>query len=188
MNFKNTRGARRFKFISFSFCIDISCSCFYFESDFKTTTSVLKTSVKMGECRQQSNEPDIEATISLRSTFEKNIPMKKIYTTLVAAILMVGTTKTQVSNYSFSSQLVTYAAITGGTVFGSSTQDDGAFCNPATPGSTGATGPGIPIGFQFWYNYNVFDRIGVDNNGWISFGQTGLTPNPVNANNSLLGR
>ncbi|MFT3886197.1 MAG: fibronectin type III domain-containing protein [Flavobacteriales bacterium] len=35
-----------------------------------------------------------------------------------------------------------------------------------------AIGPGYPIGFNFTYNGDVFDRIGVANGGWISFGKS----------------
>ncbi|MCO6481650.1 MAG: T9SS type A sorting domain-containing protein [Flavobacteriales bacterium] len=35
-----------------------------------------------------------------------------------------------------------------------------------------AEGPGYPIGFDFTYNGDVFDRIGISNGGWISFGKS----------------
>lgn len=91
----------------------------------------------------------------------------------------------QVSLYSFTQFSDTYVAITGGTVFGNTTSDDQRFVDPTIPlGGTTLTGPGIPIGFNFTYNGNVFDRIAINNNGWISFGQSTLTPNPVNINSS----
>ncbi len=37
---------------------------------------------------------------------------------------------------------------------------------------SGVYGPGYPIGFNFTYNGDVFDRIGVSHNGWISFGKS----------------
>ncbi|MBK6343109.1 MAG: hypothetical protein IPF41_11115 [Flavobacteriales bacterium] len=42
--------------------------------------------------------------------------------------------------------------------------------------TSAVTGPGTPIGFSFTFNGTVYDRIGVNNNGWISFGQSTLTP------------
>lgn len=43
-----------------------------------------------------------------------------------------------------------------------------------TPGGYGtpAQGPGFPIGFDFEFNGDVFDRFGVSNAGWISFGKS----------------
>ncbi|MGB3527151.1 MAG: T9SS type A sorting domain-containing protein [Flavobacteriales bacterium] len=35
-----------------------------------------------------------------------------------------------------------------------------------------ATGPGYPIGFDFTFNGDVFDVIGISNGGWISFGKS----------------
>lgn len=35
-----------------------------------------------------------------------------------------------------------------------------------------AEGPGYPIGFDFTFNSDVFDRIGISNGGWISFGKS----------------
>ncbi|MBL7932338.1 MAG: T9SS type A sorting domain-containing protein [Bacteroidia bacterium] len=112
--------------------------------------------------------------------------MKKIYQTLIALVLIPSwhTIKAQVSNYVFQTYVGTYSPISGGTVFATSTTDDGAFVNPANPGTNSTTGPGIPIGFSFTFNANVYDVIGLDNNGWIAFGQSTLTPNPVNLNNT----
>lgn len=115
--------------------------------------------------------------------------MKRIYQPLIGLILISGlrTSNAQVSNYVFQTYVGTYAPITGGTVMATSTTDDGAFVNPANPTLNQATGPGIPIGFTFTFNGTPYDVFGVDNNGWIAFGQTTLTPNPVNLNNTGLG-
>ncbi len=37
---------------------------------------------------------------------------------------------------------------------------------------SGVYGPGYPIGFDFTFNGDVFDRIGVAHGGWISFGKS----------------
>lgn len=90
----------------------------------------------------------------------------------------------QVANYGFTQLSGTYTPITGGTVFGSATSDDERFVDPATPlGGTVTTGVGIPIGFNFTYNGQVFNRLAINNNGWISLGNSALTP-AVNINSS----
>ncbi len=101
----------------------------------------------------------------------------------------------QVSQYAFSQSTPGYPEITaddGGYLLGTPTfnppqhnlraWDDpndlvgyitnGGYLNPAI-------GPGFPIGFDFTYNGNVFDRIGVANGGWISFGKSSDGNNAV---------
>ena len=105
--------------------------------------------------------------------------MRKLYAFLFTALLMSAASNvfSQVSNYTFSQSNVVYTAITGGTVLGNTTSDDQRFVDPAIPlGGTVNTGPGFPIGFNFTYNGLVFDRFAVGNNGWISLGQSALTP------------
>jgi len=110
--------------------------------------------------------------------------MKKIYSSLILAILILSS-KAQVSGYSFTQFANTYIAITGGTVFGNASSDDQRFVNSSIPlGGTALIGPGIPIGFNFTYNGDVFDRLAINTNGWISLGQSTLAPNPVNMNSS----
>ncbi|PBQ31287.1 hypothetical protein CNR22_05750 [Sphingobacteriaceae bacterium] len=115
--------------------------------------------------------------------------MKKVYKNLLVAAtgILAFSASAQVSIYGFSQYQGTYLPITGGTVFATSTTDDGAFVNPANPTLNQTTGPGIPIGFNFTFNFNTYDVFGIDNNGWIAFGQSALTPNPVNLNNTGLG-
>lgn len=98
---------------------------------------------------------------------------------LTATGLLSFSATSQVSLYTFSQLSGTYTAISGGTVFGSVSSDDDTFVNPASPATSGNTGVGIPIGFNFTFNNNVYDRFGINNNGWIGFGQSTLTPNPV---------
>jgi len=89
------------------------------------------------------------------------------------------------SSYGFSYSSVTYTEITGGTLLGATDSDDQRFVDPASPlGSTTVlTGPGFPIGFNFTFGGEVFDRLAVNNNGWISLGHSSLTP-AVNINSS----
>lgn len=112
--------------------------------------------------------------------------MKKIYTTLlIAATSILGlSVSAQVSLYGFSQFSGTYTAISGGTVFGTNANDDQIYTNASSPATSNAIGPGIPIGFNFTYNFNVFDCIGVNNNGWIGFGSTTFTPAGVNLSNT----
>ncbi len=103
---------------------------------------------------------------------------------LAATGLLSFSATSQVSLYTFSQLSGTYTAISGGTVFGTSSSDDDTFVNPASPATSGNTGVGIPIGFNFTFNGTVFDRFGINNNGWIGFGQSTLTPNPVAITNT----
>jgi hypothetical protein len=114
--------------------------------------------------------------------------MKKNYKNLLLSLAIATistTTQAQVSVYQFTQSSTTYSAITGGTVLGSTASDDQVFVDPAVLAGvgSGATGPGFNIGFTFLYSDIPFDRIGVNNNGWIFFGQSTLTPQ-VNSNSS----
>ncbi|MBA2612335.1 MAG: T9SS type A sorting domain-containing protein [Bacteroidetes bacterium] len=108
--------------------------------------------------------------------------MKKIYKSILGlSLLLAGVNiKAQVSAYSFSQTAGVYSAIAGGTVYGSTTSDDEYFVDPAVPlGGFATTGVGIPIGFNFVYNGFTANRIGISNNGWISLGNSTITPNPI---------
>lgn len=91
----------------------------------------------------------------------------------------------QVGEYSFSATTGTFTPITGGVLLGTETSDDQRFVDPATPaGGTVTTGPGLDIGFNFTFNGAVFDRLAINNNGWISLGQSALTPSVNNTSSS----
>src|SRR4051812_36656779 len=104
--------------------------------------------------------------------------MKKIYTnSIVAFAILASPVKGQVASlYSFSQQTGVYTAITGGTVFGTITSDDQAFVDQGVPAGGGTSGPGINIGFNFMFNNNFYNRIAIQNNGWISFGSSSFNP------------
>ncbi len=112
--------------------------------------------------------------------------MKKIYKTLLmSASLFIGITmNAQVSGYVFQQRQASYTAISGGTVFGTPTSDDDYFCNGTAPTTNLNNGPGIQIGFTFTFNSIPFDVFGINNNGWICFGQSSVTPTPVNMQSS----
>ncbi|MDP1745759.1 MAG: GEVED domain-containing protein [Bacteroidota bacterium] len=102
--------------------------------------------------------------------------MKKTLLTLFTVGLF-NFANAQVSAYTFAGSTGTYTAITGGTLLGSTSDDEERFVDPAVPlGGTLTTGVGFPIGFNFTYNGVVFDRLGINTNGWISLGQSSLTP------------
>lgn len=96
---------------------------------------------------------------------------------LMTILLSGYNSYSQITAYAFSQSNGTYTEITGGTVLGTTSSDDQYYVTTVTPaGGTTTTGIGFPIGFNFTYNGNVFDRVGVNNNGWIALGQSALTP------------
>ncbi len=76
----------------------------------------------------------------------------------------------QTSSYNFTSTTGTFTAITGGTVLGTTANDEQVF-NNNTSGETGPqTDIGFPIGFDFYYNGAIYERFAVNTNGWIILG------------------
>ncbi len=104
--------------------------------------------------------------------------MKNRILFLSGLLFWAGSLLGQVSTYTFVSSSGSYTEIAGGTLLGSATSDDEYFVDPAVPaGSTSiTTGPGFPIGFNFTFGGVVFDRLAVNTNGFISLGQSALTP------------
>lgn len=89
----------------------------------------------------------------------------------------------QVSTYGFYNSTNTYTPISGGTVLGTTTTDDERFVDPSMPlgaAVNNASGPGFLIGFDFVFNGNTNDVFSVNANGWITLGNSTVTPNPVN--------
>lgn len=79
---------------------------------------------------------------------------------LAAALMLFGTAHAQVSGlYVFSQSNGTYTPITGGTVIGTSTDDDDVY---------GA----MPIGFTFNFNGQPYTQFGTNANGWLSLGSS----------------
>lgn len=116
--------------------------------------------------------------------------MKKTYTIIFFTFLILtfNVGFSQVSTYFFNQTQSVYSAISGGTVYGNAVTDDQIFVNPALPLGSGAngTGIGLSIGFNFEFNYTIYDRIGINANGWITFGQSTLSPCVnMNSNNNF---
>jgi hypothetical protein len=111
----------------------------------------------------------------------------RIIMPVLLAILTLGVfgAFAQTLEYTFSTTTGTYEAITGGILLGTETSDDQRFVDPTVPeGGTTTTGPGFDLGFNLTFNGAVFDRLAINNNGWISLGQSALTPSVNNASSS----
>ena len=88
--------------------------------------------------------------------------------------------------YQYNRSTTPYTEITGGVVLGTTASDDQVFIDPAAPlgGFSGATGVGFPMGFDFVLNGVTYDRIAINNNGWIALGSSTLTPSVNTAGSS----
>ena len=94
---------------------------------------------------------------------------------LLLSFVCVPFLLSQSNSYNFSSSSGSFSAISGGTVLGSTANDDEVF-NNNTSGETGTqTDIGFPIGFDFSYNGTVYDRFAVNTNGWIKLGSGTFT-------------
>ncbi len=96
---------------------------------------------------------------------------------LMALIVLSSRSYGQVAAYTFGSTTDAYTPITtGGILLGDTASDDQTYTDPAQPTVSIATGPGIPIGFNFNFGGYSFDRIAVNANGWISLGNSSFNP------------
>jgi Secretion system C-terminal sorting domain len=104
--------------------------------------------------------------------------MMKKYFYLIVFIFQGFMSYAQISSYTFSQSNSTYVSITGGSLLGTATNDEEFFTDSTNlaGGTTANGGSGFPIGFNFTYNGVVFDRIGINTNGWISLGQSSSSP------------
>lgn len=104
--------------------------------------------------------------------------MKTSLTFLIAVCLSLSGFSQNISDYIFTSTSGVYTEISGGTLLGSETTDDQRFVDPSVPlgASSPLTGVGLPIGFNFNFNGQTFDRFAINANGWISLGSSLLTP------------
>lgn len=85
----------------------------------------------------------------------------------------------------FAQSIGNYSEISGGVLLGNETSDDQRFVDPAVPlGGTVVTGVGFDLGFDLTVNGNTFNRVAINNNGWISLGNSGNTPAVDNGSTS----
>src|SRR6478609_833127 len=97
--------------------------------------------------------------------------MKKI--TLLMLFLSTVCGYSQIKSYTFSQSNGTYTPIQGGTSLGDTSSDAQNFLDATnTSGTTLTSGAGIPIGFNFIFNGQVYDRFGISNDGWIALGNS----------------
>jgi len=103
--------------------------------------------------------------------------VKLICLILVCLGMAVCLTAQTLPDYTFAQQISQYSEVTGGMLLGNETTDEQKFVDPFTPlGGNVATGAGLPIGFTFTFNQYAFDRIGINANGWMTFGQSAVSP------------
>ncbi|HAN39345.1 MAG TPA: hypothetical protein DCQ29_10630, partial [Chitinophagaceae bacterium] len=117
--------------------------------------------------------------------------MRKLYLLLLLCTVTVLANAQLVNLYTFGQSNGTYTGITGGNVLGGNTSDDEVF-NDNTAGAFGpVTGIGFPIGFNFSFNGQTFDRFAVGYNGYIvlctgSFAIGGTTATVINSTSTGL--
>jgi len=95
--------------------------------------------------------------------------MKKVCFLMLLFYLVAIFSWATVSEYSFISTLGTFTEITGGTVLGTSANDNQCF-------------NAIPLGFSFMYNNALYSTISVATNGFIALGDSVASSNvPISA-------
>ncbi len=105
--------------------------------------------------------------------------MKKFYVLFFAFVLISISSMAQVATYTFSQASNTFDSLVGGRQLGTTTTASGFYFTDSTAAAGSATvntGIGLPIGFNFIYNGTTFNVFGVNSNGFITFGQSSLTP------------
>jgi hypothetical protein len=95
---------------------------------------------------------------------------------IIAALLISWSAVGQyVPNYAVSTSSGTYTSIATGTSFGTATNDDQSFTDGANPTVSSGSGPGIDIGFDFIFNGQIMNKLGVNANGFIALGNNTVT-------------
>lgn len=90
---------------------------------------------------------------------------------------LAGPAWADVAFYTFYQNNGTYSEISGGTLLGTENNDDQRFVDPLNPqGGTTVQGTGFNIGFNFYFNGFLFDRVGINANGWIALGSSQWSP------------
>jgi hypothetical protein len=92
---------------------------------------------------------------------------------LLLSLLYLLPLPAALQDYEFSYSEVSWQEITGGVALGTDANDDNLFLDPAYPGGiTASTACGFPIPFDFVFDHQVYDRFGVNTNGWIGLGKS----------------
>jgi len=95
----------------------------------------------------------------------------KLLLLLIFSVTAIAAFST-VSEYSFASTLGTFTEISGGTIHGTSANDNECFC-------------AIPLGFTFTYNGVDYTTISIASNGFIAMGDTVVTSTvPISSSTS----
>ncbi|MFO8144252.1 MAG: right-handed parallel beta-helix repeat-containing protein [Candidatus Syntrophosphaera sp.] len=110
--------------------------------------------------------------------------MKRLMLIVILGSLCVFGFAQAMGNYTFTYGSATYTEITEGTILGNESTDAQRFVDPASPlGGTTDLGVGFPLGFNFYFGGQEFDRVGICAEGWLSLGQSWETT-PVRMNSS----
>lgn len=119
-----------------------------------------------------------DAYFKQTNLLQKETHMKKITFIITLFFVLFSNVYGQVSNYTFVQSNGTYASISGGSLLGTATNNEEFFTDSTNlaGNSSVTTGIGFPIGFNFTFNGSTFDRVGIHTNGWISLGQSTLSP------------
>mgnify|MGYP001183476671 CR=1 FL=1 len=92
---------------------------------------------------------------------------------LLFLLLCLSPSFAALGDYSFAYTLNTWQELTQGTVLGNESTDDEYFIHPDYPlGGSASAGTGFPIGFDLSFDGEVYDRFGVNANGWIGLGKS----------------
>lgn len=105
-------------------------------------------------------------------TFFSEVNVNKAVLLLLSLVYLLPL-PASLQDYEFSYSEVSWQEITGGVLLGSESSDDQHFIDPAYPGGISAsTACGLIIPFDFVYDNQVYDRFGVNTNGWIGLGKS----------------
>jgi hypothetical protein len=92
---------------------------------------------------------------------------------LVLGILFWSLLQAGLGDYNFSYSVSSWQELSSANNLGDIDTDEENFTNPDYPaGQTVTYGTGLPIGFDFYFDGHVYDRFGVNANGWIGLGKS----------------